>query len=251
MIRAIIIDDERNNIDNLTGLLKKHCPEVEVIASATDADKGVEIISALTPDLLFLDIQMSGKNGFDVLRSLPHHQFEVIFVTAFDQYGIQAVKFAAVDYLLKPVDPQELKLSIQKVAEKLSKKKENHQLENLLELLKNKESKNQHKLALPSIKEIQFVNTGDIVRCESSNTYTTFYLTDGSNVVVSKPIFEYDELLTDYGFVRCHQSHLVNTNFIRSWLKEDSGYLLLTDSTKVPVSRNKKDAVLKALSIKK
>ena len=104
---------------------------------------------------------------------------------------------------------------------------------------------------LPSAKEIQFVNTADIIRCESSNTYTHFFLANGSSILVSRPIFEYDELLAVYGFVRCHQSHLVNTHFIKSWIKEDSGYLLLTDSTKIPVSRNKKDTVLKALSIKK
>lgn len=251
MIRAIIIDDERNNIDNLAGLLKKHCPEVQIIGSAIDADGGISTINELTPDLLFLDIQMPGKNGFDVLSALPHHQFEVIFVTAFDQYGIQAVKFAAIDYLLKPVDPQELKLSIQKVAEKLGRKKENLQLENLLELLRHKDSKTQHKLALASTKEIQFVNTADIIRCESSNTYTNFFLADDSSILVSKPIFEYDELLIEYGFVRCHQSHLVNTAFVKSWIKEDSGYLLLTNGTRIPVSRNKKDAVLKVLSIKK
>ncbi len=248
MIRAIIIDDERNNIDNLTGLIKKHGLDVEIVGSATNADDGIKKIAETNPDLLFLDIQMPGKNGFDVLRALPHHQFEVIFVTAFDQYGIQAVKFAAIDYLLKPLDPEELKTSINKVADKLSKKKENLQLENLLELLKNKDSKNQHKLALASVKEIQFVNTGDIIRCESSNTYTTFYLADGKSIMVSKPIFEYDELLTDYGFIRCHQSHLVNISFIKSLIKEDSGYLLLSDNTRVPVSRAKKDIVLKTLT---
>jgi two-component system LytT family response regulator len=248
MIRAIIIDDERNNIENLTGLIKKHGAEVEIIASATTADEGIKIVTDLRPDLLFLDIQMPGKNGFDVLRALPHHQFEVIFVTAFDQYGIQAVKFAAIDYLLKPVDPEELKLSIRKAADVLARKKDNLKLENLLELLKNKDAKSQHKLALASTKEIQFVNTGDIIRCESSNAYTTFYLANGKSIMVSKPIFEYDELLTDYGFIRCHQSHLVNSNFIKSWIKEDSGYLLLSDNSRVPVSRAKKDIVLKTLT---
>jgi two-component system LytT family response regulator len=248
MIRAIIIDDERNNIDNLAGLIKKYSPEVEIVGSAINADEGIEKITALMPDLIFLDIQMPGKNGFDVLKALPSNQFEVIFVTAFDQYGIQAVKFAAIDYLLKPVDPEELKLSVRKAAEVLARKKENLKLENLLELLKNRDSKKSHKLALASTKEIQFVNTGDIIRCESANAYTTFYLADGKSIMVSKPIFEYDELLADYGFIRCHQSHLVNTNFIKSWIKEDSGYLLLSDGSRIPVSRGKKEFVLKTLT---
>ncbi|ANI90481.1 DNA-binding response regulator [Arachidicoccus ginsenosidimutans] len=248
MIRAVIIDDEKNNIDNLTGLLKKYSLNVDVIGIATNADDGVQKILETNPDLLFLDIQMPDKNGFDVLRALPHHQFELIFVTAYDQYGIQAVKFAAIDYLLKPINPEELKISIAKVEEKLSRKKANLQLENLLELIKNKDSKKEHKLALATTKEIRFVNTSEIIRCESSNAYTTFYLSDGKNIMVSKPIFEYEELLTEYGFIRCHQSHLVNKKFIKSLIREDGGYLLLEDDTQIPISRNKKENVLKALT---
>lgn len=248
MIRAVIIDDEKNNIDNLIGLLKKHSLNVEVIGTATNADDGVKKIVETNPDLLFLDIQMPDKNGFDMLRALPHHPFEVIFVTAYDHYGIQAVKFAAIDYLLKPINPGELKISIAKAEDKLNKKKENLQLENLLELIKNKDSKKEHKLALATTKEIRFVNTDDIVRCESSNAYTNFYLSDGKSIMVSKPIFEYEELLNDYGFIRCHQSHLVNKKFIQSLIKEGGGYLLLEDNTRIPVSRNKKENVLKALT---
>jgi len=248
MIRAVIIDDEKNNIDNLAGLLKKQALNVEVTGIAKNGDDGIEVILGTRPDLLFLDIQMSGKNGFDVLRALPHHQFEVIFVTAYDQYGIQAVKFAAIDYLLKPINPEELKISIAKVESKLNEKKGNLQLENLLELIKHKDSKKEHKLALATTKEIRFVNTGDIVRCESSNAYTKFYLVDGKSIMVSKPIFEYEELLNDYDFIRCHQSHLVNKKYIKSLIKEDGGRLLLEDNTQIPVSRSKKENVLKALT---
>jgi two-component system LytT family response regulator len=195
---------------------------------------------------------MPEKNGFDVLKALPHYQFEVIFVTAFDQYGIQAVKFSAIDYLLKPVNPEELKASILKVEAKLNQRKQNFQLENLMELIKNKDAKKDHKLALASTKEIRFVHTDEIIRCESSNAYTQFYLTDGKNIMVSKPIFEYEEMLSNYDFIRCHQSHLVNSKFIKSLVKEDSGYLLLNDDTRIPISRGKKENVLKALnSIKK
>ncbi|HEY5462026.1 MAG TPA: LytTR family DNA-binding domain-containing protein [Hanamia sp.] len=249
MIRAVIIDDEKNNIDNLIGLLKKYSLNVDVTGIAMNADDGVKVILNDHPDLLFLDIQMPDKNGFDVLRALPQHPFEVIFVTAYDQYGIQAVKFAAIDYLLKPINPEELKISIAKVEDKLNKKKGNLQLENLMELIKNKDSKNEHKLALATTKEIRFVNTKNIVRCESSNAYTKFFLTDGKSIMVSKPIFEYEELLNDYDFIRCHQSHLVNKKFIKSFIKEDGGHLLLEDNTQIPVSRSKKENVLKALTM--
>src|SRR5688500_18275604 len=194
MIKALIIDDEKNNIGNIERLLVQHNLPVTIVGSATNADDGIKAILEHHPDLLFLDIQMPEKNGFDVLKALPHHNFEVIFVTAFDQYGIQAVKFSAIDYLLKPVNPDELKIAINKVAAKLSSKKDNLQLENLMQLIRDKDAKKDHKLALATTKEIRFVNTSDIIRCESSNAYTQFFLTDGKNILVSKPIFEYEEL---------------------------------------------------------
>jgi two-component system LytT family response regulator len=248
MIKAIIIDDEKNNIENIAGLLAQHNLPVTIVGSATNADDGIKAILEHQPDLLFLDIQMPQKNGFDVLKALPRHNFEVIFVTAFDQYGIQAVKFSAIDYLLKPVNPEELKIAINKVEEKINKKKDNLQLENLMQLIRDKDAKKDHKLALASTKEIQFVNTTDIIRCESSNAYTQFFLSDGKNIMVSKPIFEYEELLANYDFIRCHQSHLVNKKFIKSLVKEDAGYLLLADNTRIPISRSKKEMVLNALT---
>jgi two-component system LytT family response regulator len=252
MIKAVIIEDERNNIDNMVAILRKHKLPVDIVGAATNVDDGIATILSTNPDLLFLDIQMPTKDGFDLLKALPHYQFEVIFVTAFDQYGIQAIKFSALDYLLKPINPDELTASIRKLETKLSQKKANFQLENLMDLIRDKEAKREHKLALASVKEIRFVPTREIIRCESSNAYTQFYLTDGRSIMVSKPIFEYEELLLNYDFIRCHQSHLVNTTFIKSLVKEDSGYLLLNDNTRIPISRGKKENVLKALhTIKK
>jgi two-component system LytT family response regulator len=248
MIRAVVIDDEKNNIENIERLLKEHELPVVIVGSATNADEGVSLIIATLPDLLFLDIQMPDKNGFEVLKALPHYKFEVVFVTAFDNYGIQAVKFSAIDYLLKPINPEELKECVIKVKAKLNKMKANLQLENLMDFIKDKDAKREHKLALASTKEIRFVHTGDIIRCESSNAYTQFFLSDGNSILVSKPIFEYDELLTGYDFIRCHQSHLVNIKYIKSLVKEDSGYLLMNDDTHIPISRNKKENVLKALN---
>lgn len=249
MINAIIIDDEKNNIDNLKGLLLKHCPQVNIVAEAMNADEGVKHIGRHRPDLIFLDIQMPGGNGFEMLQSLPNHDFEIIFVTAFDQYGIQAIKFSAIDYLLKPVNIEDLKTAVAKVVAKHKEKKENLRLENLLSLLQNQKA--QHRLALATAKETRFVNTEEIIRCESSNAYTSFYLASGQKIVVSKPIFEYEELLKDYGFIRCHQSHLVNKLRVKSWIRQDGDHLLMEDNSQIPVSRNKKEIVSEALTFLK
>jgi two-component system LytT family response regulator len=240
MIKAVIIDDEQNNLDNLSTLLERHFPEVKVVATALNAEDGKTVILAHRPDLLFLDIQMPGGSGFDLLQSLPDHSFELVFVTAFDQYGIQAVKFAAIDYLLKPIDIEELKVAVGKAIAKCRMKKVNLPLENLLQLLQQRHQKEAHRIALATAKEVRFVRPPEIVRCESSNNYTTFWLATGEKLLVSRPIFEFEELLKDYGFLRCHQSHLVNKEFIRSWLKEDGDFLLLEDGARLPVSRQKR-----------
>lgn len=243
MLTAIIIDDEQNNILNLQLLLQKGCREVLVLATAMNADEGVQIIIQHRPDIVFLDIQMSGKNGFELLQSLPELHFEIIFVTAYDQFGIQAVKWSALDYLLKPINTAELQQAVSKAREKSLLKKQNGQLQNLLSLLQYNNKKEEQRIALPSSKETRFVQVQHIIRCESQNSYTLFYVDNREKILVAKPIYEYDELLADYGFIRCHQSHLVNKRFIKSWLKKDGDFLLLEDGAEVPVSRQKKETV--------
>lgn len=248
MINTIIVDDEQHNIDNLVNLLQKHCPLVNVVATAMGADEAAAAINQHNPALLLLDIQMPGKNGFELLRSLPACDFEVIFVTAYDQYGIQAIKFSAIDYLLKPVNITELKDAVNKVAAHISNKKQNFLLQNLVAHLQVNRNRDEHRIALPGSKETRFVLTTAILRCESSNNYTMFYINTGEKIMVSKPIFEYEELLADYGFIRCHQSHLVNSKYIKSWLKEDGGYLLLEDGVRVPIAKQKREYVKKLLA---
>ena len=247
MIHSVIIDDEQNNIDNLRILLKEHCQDIDVIATALNATEGEKVITLHQPEIIFLDIQMPGQNGFDLLKHLTKHNFEVIFVTAFDQYGIQAVKFSAVDYLLKPVIIDELKLAVEKASDRILNKKQNLKLENLISVLQKEHNKEDHRIAISTQKETRFVNTQSIIRCESSNNYTTFYLENREKLIVSKPIYEYEEILNDYGFIRCHQSHLINKRFIRSLVKEDGGYLLLHDRTQLPISKNKKEFVSEVL----
>jgi two-component system, LytTR family, response regulator len=244
-IKAVLIDDEINNLQNLQQLLNRHCPEVQVLATALNADEGRHIIQQHLPDVVFLDIQMPGKNGFDLLRSHSHYEFDVIFVTAFDQYGIQAVKFAAIDYLLKPINTEELQNAVSRLVAKNRHKKQNLQLENLINMFR--QQKEDQRIALPTQKETRFIATGQIIRCESLNNYTSFYLSNEEKIIVSKPIYEYEELLAGYGFIRCHQSHLVNKKYIKSLIKEDGGYLLLENGTHVPVARNKKEMVIEAM----
>jgi two-component system LytT family response regulator len=246
-MKAVLIDDEQNNLDNLGRLLETYCPEVTVVDTALNAVTGRKAILMHQPDLVFLDIQMPGENGFDLLKSLPDSDFDVVFVTAYDHYGIQAVKFSAVDYLLKPIHPDELISAVRKVSGRQGHRRRHEQLENLLQQLN--QSKEEHRIALPTLRETRLIRTRDIIRLESSNNYSHIYLTGGEKLTASRPIHEYEDLLTDYGFLRPHQSHLVNRVYIKSLLREDGGTLLLEDGSRVPVSRNKKGAILEALGL--
>ncbi len=249
MIRAVIIDDEEPNLTNLKALLLRHCPQITVTGQASNADDGIEVIRNQRPDLVFLDIQMPGKSGFDLLTSLVKPDFEVIFVTGFDQYGIQAIRFSAIDYLLKPIDIQDLKAAVARAVEKITEKQQNGQLQNLVQLLLHSQQKTEHRIALASARETRLVKTGEIIRCVADNNYTLFFLTNGEKLLVSKPMFDYDEMLKEYGFIRPHHSHLVNVSYVKSLLKEDSGYLLMMDEFKVPISRLRKESIKKALSL--
>jgi two-component system LytT family response regulator len=246
MIKAIIIDDEPNNIENLQNIITNNCRNITVVGTATDADTGRQLIALQQPDLLFLDIQMPGKSGFDLLKELPKIEFEVIFITAYDRYGIQAIKFSALDYLLKPININEFVLAAQKAEQKINSKKESSNIENLLKYLKG--GKEIPKIALPTLKEIMYVKVSDILRCEAENNYTNFHLLNGEQVLVCKTLKEFADLLKPHNFLRSHQSHLVNIDCIKSFLKEDGGILLLTNQEKVPISRQNRELVKEALA---
>jgi two-component system LytT family response regulator len=244
---AVLIDDEKNNLDNLLNLIQSNCPEIEVCATARNAEEGKQAIVKYNPEIVFLDINMPGKNGFDLLRSLDKCDFEIIFITAYETFAIQAIKFAAVDYLLKPVDIDELKTAVERAAARRMASFGNLKLENLIKLLKPKNEKKDHRIALVTLKETRFIATQDIIRCESSNNYTSFFLKDNEKIVVSRPIYSYEEILMDYGFIRCHQSHLVNLDYVKSWVKMDGEYLLLQNGSQIPISRGKRNIVANAL----
>ncbi|MFD0749972.1 LytR/AlgR family response regulator transcription factor [Mucilaginibacter calamicampi] len=246
-ITCVIIDDEANNVENLKGLLEKWCPGVNVAACAGSADKGIEAIRATTPDVVFLDIQMPQKSGFEVLKAFETVTFEVVFITAFDQYGIQAIKFSALDYLLKPIDIEELKKAVEKAKARIAARQQNQNIGNLLSFIKNTQQ-DVPKIALPTMSETRYVKVSEIIRCEAYNNYTTFFLPQGEEVLVCKTLKEFAELLKPYGFERTHQSHLVNIKYVKSLLKEDGGKLLMEDRSKIPISRQNLDKIKKTLS---
>jgi two-component system LytT family response regulator len=245
-MRVVLIDDEISNLENLRALLEKHCPQVTIMTTAQNVSDAVDAIEKYLPHLVFLDIQMGEQTGFDVLKLLPKRNFEVIFVTAYDQYGIQAVKFAALDYLLKPIDIEELINALNKAEYKLATQIQTSQLDFLLQQLKKPET-NVTKIALQMQSEIRYVILSDIIRCEADDSYTYFFLANSEKILVSKSLKEYADLLRPNGFLRTHQSHLVNPKYVKSWLKEDGGILLLTSGEKIPVSKPNKETVKQAL----
>ncbi|TCD28587.1 response regulator transcription factor [Pedobacter psychrodurus] len=250
MISALIVDDEVINIDNLKALLNRHCKEIDVVATAQSADEAEIHIFNLNPDVVFLDIEMPVKNGFDLLRSLNRPDFDVVFVTAYNAYGIMAVKFSALDYLLKPINIAELKITVDKIIRSVKARKQNVRLNNLLNILDKEQISGKEKIALATLKETYLVPVKDIMRCVSSNNYTTFFLSDGKQYLISKPLYEYEEMLSPYGFIRCHQSHLVNRAYVTSILYEDSGYLILSHTDqKIPISRQRKTYIKAMLNL--
>jgi len=246
-MKALIIDDEQSNIENLSTLLITYCPRVIIAGCANTIDTALEKIGSELPDLIFLDIQLGDHSGFDLLKQLPNKDFEVIFVTAFDKYGIEAIKFAALDYLLKPVEIPELVLAVNKAEDKLTAKQQTQQLNFLLNHLRNEDAA-PAKIALPQLHEIRYVAINDIIRCEADNSYTLFYLVNNDKIMVSRSIKEYSDLLKPIGFLRTHQSHLVNSKFVKSWIKEDGGALLLNNGDKIPVSKPNKATVQATLN---
>jgi two-component system LytT family response regulator len=246
-MKALIVDDEISNWENLGRMLKTYAVDVEVCAVAENVEEAIRSVKLHKPELVFLDIQLHGQSGFDLLKKLDAINFEIIFVTAYDQYGIQAIKFAALDYLLKPIDIDELLAAVDKARKAIGQKKKNERLQYLVEYLNDSRPFNP-RIALPLFGQTRYVNISDIVRCEADNTYTRFMFDGGEQIIVSKTLKEYADLLVDYGFLRTHQSHLVNVTYIKSWLREDGGSMLLKDNTKIPVSKPNRDKIKSMLS---
>lgn len=246
-INAIIVDDEPANVKNLTILLNKYCPQVNISGAANNNHDALLLFEVNKPHLIFLDIQLDNDTGFNLLKLLPKTDFEVIFVTAYDTYGIQAIKFAALDYILKPIDIDELVSAVNKAEVKLKEKRQTMQMDFLVNHIRRDQNV-PLKIAIPQQKEISYVGLTNIVRCEAEGAYTLFHLQTGEKILASKVLKEYAELLENNGFIRTHQSHLVNLTFVKSWLKQDGGVILLETGEKIPVSRPHKDKVKQQLT---
>jgi two-component system LytT family response regulator len=241
VIRAIIVDDEEYNRENLNSLIAEYCKDVEVVGLADTVDTAFKLIRSQKPDLVFLDIKMPKKDGFKLLESLSEINFEVIIVTAYNQYAIKAIKFCAVDYLLKPIDIVELTNAVENVSRRIKQKLENDQLRQLTNFFNISAPT---KIGLASQNRVDFVEISNICRCESDDNYTHFFLNNGEKMTVSKTLKEFEELLVDYGFIRIHQSHLVNSSHIKSYQKSDGGYITMNDGTVIPISRTKRNEII-------
>lgn len=246
MIKAIIVEDEKMSRETLRRMLEKYCPEVEIVGEADGYRRGVEEVRQHHPDVVFLDIQMPDGSGFRLLEEFDDINFEVIFTTAFDQFAIKAIKYSALDYLLKPIIPQDLVEAVHRVEKK---KAENIRKRNQELISENQHIQDQRtrKIVLSTAEMIHVIDVDDIIRCESDNYYTYFYFVDGRKLLVSKTLKENEELLGQHNFIRPHKSHLVNIKYIKSYVRQDGGFILMTDGTRIPVSRRKKDTIMEII----
>lgn len=245
IIRAIIVDDESDAIKNLKWEIEQFCDGVEVIDTFTDPKEAISGINYLKPDCVFLDIEMPEMDGFKLLKNLSYKDFEIIFTTAYDQYALKAFKAEAIDYLLKPIDTDDLQKSVERVKER---KRNNGLGKNIKDLLDSYTQKPNNRLALSFSGKIKFVAIDDIVYCKSNGSYTEIFFNNAKTEVVSKKIKEMEEATHGY-FFRVHHSYLVNLNYILEYIKTDGHYLLMKNGVNIPISRSKRNDLLKKLNV--
>jgi two-component system LytT family response regulator len=245
MIDAIIVDDEPFCCKVLATLLEKYCKEVRVVSSCTSGLTALKEIRELNPSLVFLDIEMPKMNGFEMLQKMETINFKLIFTTSYDKYALKAIRFSAIDYLLKPIDKVELQSAVNKVIHN-SYLPTNQQFEMLLEKI-SQPAAIFNKIALPTMDGFQMISIDSIISCESDSNYTIVLLKSKQKIVVSRTLKEIEEILESHSFVRVHHSYLVNMNEIDKYVKGVGGYLLMSDGTNIDVSRSKKDFLIKKL----
>lgn len=249
MIKVVIVDDEENSRDTLKGKLELFCPEVEISAEAGDVESGTKAILEQKPDAVFLDIQLAGESGFDILESIRDNEDlepKVIFITAHNEFAIKAIKFSALDYLLKPIDPEELVRAVRKVEDEKGLPSKASSFNVLVENIRQA-SDSPKKIVIPTSDGMHVIKVGDIIRLESSSNYTTFHLNSQKSLLASKTLKEFDGMLSGYNFQRVHKSHLVNMNYLKRYVQTDGGYLVLEDGSKIPVANRKKEQLLSLL----
>jgi two-component system LytT family response regulator len=241
-LRTVIIDDEADALNFIHSIIREYCPALEVVGKANNVLDGIAVIRESQPHLVLLDVEMPHGSGFDLLVQFPDKAFDVVFITAFNHYAIKAIKFSAVDYLLKPININEFIVAMEKVAEKrASPAMPNRNFETLLE---NLSSAAPPKLAIPTSDGMEYLNTKEIIRIEADRSYSWFHLTGKRKMLVSKNLKEYQDLLNDRNFFRSHNSHLVNLEHVKKYIRADGGAIEMVDGSHVPISRTRRDLFL-------
>lgn len=249
MLKALIIDDEENSRAALKGKLDLFCPDIRPITEAGDIDSAISEMVSGKPDVMFLDVKLAGETGFELLERVRDEEIQwngqVIFTTAHDEFALKAIKFSALDYLLKPIDPEELVKAVRKVQQINSVEP----TENVSVLLENFRSatSSPKKIVIPSSDGMHIIKVSDILRCESSSNYTQFVLKTGKNLLASKTLKEFDNMLSDHNFERIHKSHLVNMNYVKRYVQSDGGYVIMEDDSRIPVANRKKEHLMTLL----
>jgi two-component system LytT family response regulator len=243
-MKAILVDDEPDGIRTLQKMLELNCPEVQVEATCSNAIMAKEKLEEIRPDVLFLDVRMPGKSGLDMLSEIADINFEVIFVTAHNEYMLQALQFSAVDYLMKPVDEDRLIEAVQRVTKRLKQEKTGGQAEALLHNINKAGFPLEMRLCLPTQKGFTIVKLEEIVYCEAQRSYTIFRLTNGKSIMISKPLFDYERLLTDTIFLRVHKSFLINLLHVKEYKRGEGGTVIMSNAMEIEVSRRKKEQFL-------
>ena len=245
-LKAIIIDDEASSRQSLSKKIALHCADVEIIAECENGEQGMMAIEEKKPDIVFLDVEMPRMNGFTMLQHLSNRSFELIFTTAYDHYAIRAIKFSALDYLVKPIEVEDLKTAIEMVKQKRKQSTTNERLETLLHNLMNE--KNQaNRIAIPSIEGLQFVEVNDIIYLEAESNYTVVYIKPSQKITVSKTLKDFEELLPPNIFIRIHHSWIINKNHVQKYLRGEGGQVIMSNGKTLDVARRKKDEFMKAI----
>lgn len=248
MIQAVIIDDEQKSIDTLSKVIETFTPHVEVAYTTTHLQEGYTFINAHQPALVFLDIEMGGYSGFDLLELFDEINFHLIFVSAYEEFALKAIKFSALDYLLKPVNPAELKNAIKKVEQLGVRESEGRKVKQMLNNFLTNERGN-HKITLATFDGFEFVEIDNILYCKADGSYTHFHLKNGQKITTSKNLKFYADILIEYGFYRNHSATLINLRFIKRYSKSDGGYLIMVDGSELSISKSRKAGLLETLSL--
>lgn len=243
---AIIVEDELHSRAFLKNIIETYCRDIQLIGMAEGVESGVQLITSLQPDIVFLDIEMQTGTGFDLLMHFPNPTFDVIFTTAYDNYAIKAIKFSAVDYLLKPIDIEELQEAVQKVIAKKVQKQGNSALQMLLNNLQNPQQA-QQRITLSTSDGMEFVPLQEIIYLEASGPYSHFFLKGGRKITVSRHLKEYEQLLADHNFFRIHNSYLIQMQEVKKMVKQDGGYAIMSNDAQISISPKKKDEFMQLL----